>query len=220
LTTRRPLRVVVLISGTGTNLQALIDAAPDAEAPYEIVAVASDKRDARGLERARAARIDTLHVDPRSFPDRAAFDASLAEAIAAYAPDLVVLAGFMRILSAAFVSRFEGCMLNIHPSLLPRFKGLHTHRRVLEAHEREHGATVHFVTAALDDGPAIIRYRLEVSESDTEESLSARVHVGEYIILPRAVELFAAHRLRFEEGRVTLDEEPLNTPLEITEKSR
>ena len=109
-------------------------------------------------------------------------------------------------------------MLNIHPSLLPKFKGLDTHRRVLEARETEHGATVHFVTAELDDGPAVIRYRLRIDESDTEESLSARVHVGEYIILPRAVELFAARRLRFEDNGVTMDDQPLSAPLEVSEQ--
>jgi len=212
------LRVVVLVSGEGTNLQALIDAAPDAHAPYEIVAVASDKRNARGLERARLAGIDAVHVDPRAYPDRPAFDSGLADAIADYAPGLLVLAGFMRILSADFVARFEGRMLNIHPSLLPRFKGLDTHRRALEAGATEHGATVHFVTAALDDGPSVIQYRIEVGESDTETSLSARVHVGEYIILPRAVELFAARRLGFEEGRATMDGKPLDTPLQVREQ--
>jgi len=218
LTTNVRARVVVLVSGEGTNLQALIDAAGNAAATYAIVAVVSDRRDARGLERARAAGIDALHVDPRAHPDRAAFDRSLAEQIARYAPDLIVLAGFMRILSAEFVAQFEGRMLNIHPSLLPKFKGLHTHRRVLEARERDHGATVHFVTAALDDGPPVIQYHIGVRQSDNEDSLSARVHVGEYIILPRAVELFGARRLRYEEGRAVVDGKPLKTPIVVDEE--
>lgn len=213
-----PLRVVVLVSGKGTNLQALIDASAHPHARFEIVAVASDRKDARGLERARAAGIDTLHVDPRSFSDRAAFDRGLADAVAACSPELVVLAGFMRILSAEFVARFEGRMLNIHPSLLPKFKGLHTHRRVLEAGEREHGATVHFVTAELDAGPSILQYRIEVGDDDTEDSLSARVHSGEYIILPRAVELIAMGRLRLEHGRVRMDDKLLDTPQCIEEE--
>jgi len=219
LTTRARARVVVLVPGEGTNLQALIDAAGNADATYQIVAVVSDRPDARGLDRARAAGIDALHVDPRAHPDRAAFDRGLAEQVARYTPDLVVLAGFMRILSAEFVKQFEGRMLNIHPSLLPKFKGLHTHRRVLEAHERDHGATVHFVTAELDDGPPVIQYRIAVRNSDDEDSLSARVHVGEYIILPRAVDLFAARRLRYEEGRALVDGSPLNTPIVVDEEA-
>jgi phosphoribosylglycinamide formyltransferase-1 len=218
LTGQPALRVVVLVSGEGTNLQALIDASAKPGAGYEIVAVASNRRDARGLERARTVGIDTVHVAPREYADRVAFDRALADAIAGYAPGLVVLAGFMRILSPEFVSRFEGRIVNIHPSLLPKFKGLDTHRRALDARECEHGATVHFVTADLDGGPAIIQYRIGVDETDTEDSLSARVHVGEYIILPRAVELFATGRLVCEDGRVTMDHQPLDTPLCIEEE--
>ena len=214
----RPLRVVVLVSGEGTNLQALIDAAAQPDAPYEIVAVASDKRDARGLERARTAGIAALHVDPRSHADRSTFDRSLADAITSHSPDLVVLAGFMRILGREFVARFEGRMLNIHPSLLPKFKGLDTHRRVIEAGEREHGATVHFVTAELDGGPPVIQYRIEIDGGDSEDSLSARVHVGEYIILPRAVQLVATGRLRCDDGIVIIDDKRQSEPIRIDEQ--
>lgn len=209
------MRVVVLISGEGTNLQALIDAAQHDDAQFAIVAVFSDRAAARGLDRARNSGIAAHHVDPRTFSSREAFDSALADSIEAYEPDLIVLAGFMRILSPAFVARFADRMLNIHPSLLPKFKGLHTHRRVLEAEETEHGATVHFVTTELDGGPPVLQYRIEIDPDDTEESLSAKVHVGEYIILPRAVSWFAQGRLQLAGGRVMLDGERLMGPVRI-----
>jgi len=209
------MRVVVLISGEGTNLQTLIDAAAQDESSFSIVAVFSDRADARGLERARNAGIEAHAISPRNFPSREDFDAALADAIDAYAPGLIVLAGFMRILGPAFVRHFAGRTLNIHPSLLPKLKGLHTHRRAIEDGEREHGATVHFVTPELDGGPAIIQYRINVEANDSEDSLSARVHTGEYIILPRAVDWFATSRLRLENGRVMLDGEPLAVPVQV-----
>ena len=172
----------------------------------------------RGLKRARSAGIAAVHVDPRSYADRSAFDRSLADAITSFSPDLVVLAGFMRILGSEFVARFEGRMLNIHPSLLPKFKGLDTHRRVIEAGEREHGATVHFVTAELDGGPPVIQYRIAIEDGDSEDSLSARVHVGEYIILPHAVELVATGRLRCDDGIVIIDDERQSEPIRIDEQ--
>lgn len=213
-----PLRVVVLISGEGTNLQALIDAAARPGAAFAVVAVLSNRAGARGLERARRAGISARHLAPSAFPSRDAFDEALADAIDDYAPDLLVLAGFMRILGGAFVARFADRMLNIHPSLLPKLKGLDTHRRALEAREPRHGATVHFVTDELDGGPPVIQYCIGVREGDTEESLSARVHRGEHIILPRAVEWFAEGRLRAEAGRVTLDGELLRTPVRVGEE--
>ncbi len=212
---REPLKVVVLISGQGTNLQALIDAAASPDAGFAVVAVFSNRADARGLERARDAGIDTHHLDHRAFTDRASFDAALAEAIERYAPGLVVLAGFMRILSPAFVDRFDGRLLNIHPSLLPKFKGLDTHRRVLTEGETEHGATVHLVTAELDDGPPIMQYRIDVRPDDTQDTLAARVHEGEYLIYPRTVAWFAEGRLRIDAGRVLLDGEALAAPILI-----
>ena len=210
-----PLRVVVLISGEGTNLQALIDAARLETARYTIVAVLSDRRDARGLERAREAGMPAQHIDPRSCGGREAFDAALGNAVAAHEPGLIVLAGFMRILGPVFIARFAGRMLNIHPSLLPKFTGLHTHRRALEAGEVEHGATVHFVTNELDGGPPVIQYRVPVNEPETEETLSARVHTGEHIIFPRAVGWFAEGRLKLEGGRAMLDGKPLLEPVRI-----
>jgi len=209
------LKVVVLVSGEGTNLQALIDAAATPEARFEVVATFSDRAEARGLERARNAGIAAHFLDPRTFADRATFDAALAEAVGACEPGLVVLAGFMRILSPAFVSRFEDRLLNIHPSLLPKFKGLHTHRRVLADGETEHGATVHLVTADLDDGPPIMQYRIDIGADDTESTLAARVHIGEYQIYPRTVTWFAEDRIRVDAGRVFLDGNALTAPVRI-----
>ncbi|RPI63345.1 MAG: phosphoribosylglycinamide formyltransferase [Lysobacterales bacterium] len=216
--TRPATRVAVLISGEGTNLQASIDAANAQRLGARIVAVVSNRSAARGLERARAAGIEALHLPALRGQARADYDAALAELLAPRAPDLIVLAGFMRIFGPAFVERFAGRMLNIHPSLLPKHPGLDTHRRVLEAGDRWHGATVHFVTAELDAGPAIIRYRLPVRPGDTAESLAQRVHVGEHIILPRAVSWFAAGRLRLEGGSVMLDGRALSVPVSIDEE--
>jgi phosphoribosylglycinamide formyltransferase-1 len=217
--TRPTTRVAVLISGEGSNLQALIDAARAGRLGAQIVAVISNRSAARGLDRARAAGIPARHVGAVRGQERAAYDATLAAELAAHGPDLLVLAGFMRILGAELVASFAGRMLNIHPSLLPAFPGLDTHRRVLEAGERRHGATVHFVTADLDAGPAILQYRLAVRAGDTVESLAQRVHVGEHIILPRAVSWFAAGRLRLANGSVMLDGQPLSAPIAVDEET-
>lgn len=205
--------LVVLISGQGTNLQALIDAARAGELPARLSAVFSDRADAPGLERARRAGIAAHHLGRSDFPDRAAFDAALAAAIDAHEPALVVLAGFMRVLGAEFVRQFAGRLINLHPSLLPRFRGLDTHRRVLEAGDAVHGATVHYVTEDLDAGPRIIQYRIVVRENDTAETLARRVHAGEYLILPRAVRWFAEGRLRLVDGAVMLDGKVLHEPV-------
>jgi phosphoribosylglycinamide formyltransferase-1 len=215
--TLKASRVAVLISGEGSNLQALIDAARAGRLGAEIVAVVSNRSAARGLERARAAGIAALHLNAVRGQDRAEYDAKLAALLAPHAPDLLVLAGFMRILGAAFSEQFAGRMLNIHPSLLPKYPGLDTHRRVLEAGDEWHGATVHFVTKDLDAGPAIIQYRLGVRAGDTTESLAQRVHAGEHIILPRAVSWFAAGRLRLAAGSVMLDGRALAEPVSVEE---
>ena len=217
--TRPVTRVAVLISGEGSNLQALIDAAGAQQLGARIVAVVSNRAAARGLERARAAGIEALHLSAARLPQRSEYDTALAALLAPREPDLVVLAGFMRILGASFVERFAGRLLNIHPSLLPKYPGLDTHRRVLEAGERLHGATVHFVTADLDAGPAVIQYRLAIRAGDTPESLAQRVHVGEHIILPRAVAWFAAGRLRLGESSVMLDGRALVEPVAIDEEA-
>jgi phosphoribosylglycinamide formyltransferase-1 len=215
---RAATRVAVLISGEGTNLQALIDAARGNRLGAEIVAVVSNRSAARGLARARDAGIDALHLPAVRGQDRNDYDAALAAVLASRRPDVLVLAGFMRILSGGFVERYAGRILNIHPALLPKFPGLDTHRRALEAGERWHGATVHFVTAELDAGPAIIQYRLAVRPGDTPDSLAERVQVGEHIILPRAVSWFAAGRLRLEGGSVMLDGRALEGPVSIDEE--
>jgi phosphoribosylglycinamide formyltransferase-1 len=214
---RSATRVAVLISGEGSNLQALIDAATAGRLGASIVAVVSNRGAARGLERARSAGIEALHLPARRGQERADYDQALAALLRPRAPDLIVLAGFMRILGPELVDSFAGRMLNLHPSLLPKYPGLATHERVLEAGDRWHGATVHFVTAALDAGPAIIQYRLPVRGGDTAESLAQRVHVGEHIILPRAVAWFAAGRLRLVGGSVMLDGRALDEPVAVDE---
>lgn len=210
--------VVVLISGEGTNLQALIDAAQSGALPVRIAAVFSDRGDARGLARARRAGIRAVHVGRTDYADRDAYERALADAVAGEAPAAVVLAGFMRVLHAAFLDRFAGRILNLHPSLLPKYRGLDTHRRVLAAGDAWHGATVHFVTEELDAGPAIIQYRIAVGADDTPESLAERVHRGEHAILPQAVGWLATGRLRLEDGKVMLDGDSLDGPVVVEEQ--
>lgn len=208
-----PLPVAVLISGRGSNLKALI--AGQADWPYRVVVAISSAADAPGLELARAAGIAAEVLESKSFADRDEYDRALATLIDRYAPGLVALAGFMRILTPALVERYAGRMLNIHPSLLPRHRGLHTHRRVLEAGEREHGATVHFVTAELDGGPRILQARVPVLAHDDAQTLAARVLVEEHRIYPLAVGWMATGRLRLgADGRPELDGVPLDTPLD------
>jgi phosphoribosylglycinamide formyltransferase-1 len=197
--------IVVLVSGEGTNLQALIDAAASGSLPAGVAAVISDRSTARGLERAREAGIRARHIGPEAYTDRDTYEHALADAIEAEQPAAVILAGFMRVLHAELLGRFAGRILNIHPSLLPKYRGLNTHRRALAAGEAQHGATVHFVTEELDAGPAIIQYRMPVHAGDTPESLAARVHRGEHIILPRAVTWLVTGRLSLATGSVMLD---------------
>ena len=207
------LPVAVLISGSGTNLQALIDAAA-AGAPFAVCAVISNRPAAPGLDRAAAAGIPSRVVDHTAFPDRDAFDAALAAAIESFAPRLIVLAGFMRILGNAFVERFAGRMLNIHPSLLPAFQGLKTHRRALEAGVAEHGASVHFVIGELDGGPVIAQAKVAVEPGDTEASLAARVLAREHVLLPQVVSWYAEGRLALHGHQVWFDDRPLPAPLQ------
>ena len=191
--------IVILISGRGSNMEAIVRAAI---AGARIGAVISNRADAAGLEFAAAHGIPTAVVDHKAFAGRAAFDAALAEAIDAHRPDLVVLAGFMRVLGDDFVRHYEGRLLNIHPSLLPAFPGLHTHRRALEAGVRVHGATVHFVTPTLDCGPVVIQAVVPVLPGDDEATLAARVLAQEHRIYPQAVRWFAAGRLTLDGGQV------------------
>jgi phosphoribosylglycinamide formyltransferase 1 len=210
------LPIVVLISGQGTNLVA-IHAASRSGLPVEIRGVLSDRPAALGLERARALGIPTVALPPADYPDRARHDAALADRIAAFEPALVVLAGYMRILTPDFVRRFAGRLLNIHPSLLPKYPGLHTHRRALEAGDREHGATVHFVTDQLDGGPPVARVLVRVRDDDNEHTLSARVQAREHMLYPVVLGWFAAGRLACREGQAWLDGNPLHAPVTLEE---
>ena len=199
------LNIVVLISGSGTNLQAIIDEIEAGNLPARIQMVVSNIPDVGGLARAARHRIPHQLIDHKQFPSRADFDRALAAAIDHAGAELVVLAGFMRILTPEFTDRYHGKMLNIHPSLLPKYQGLHTHRRVLAAGDREHGATVHFVTADLDGGPAIIQAKVPVMVGDDETSLAARVLVEEHKIYPQAIKWFAEGRLKMVGHHCQLD---------------
>lgn len=197
--------VVVLLSGTGSNLQALIDSDDIKASPATLRAVISNRADAPGLQRAKNAGIDTRVLDHKAFEGREAFDAALIDIIDTFNPHLVVLAGFMRILSADFVRHYQGRLLNIHPSLLPKYKGLHTHQRALEAQDREHGCSVHFVTEELDGGPLVVQAVIPVEPEDTPSSLAQRVHAQEHRIYPLAVRWFAEGRLSLDEQGALLD---------------
>ncbi|AMB85887.1 phosphoribosylglycinamide formyltransferase [Pseudomonas agarici] len=197
--------VVVLLSGSGSNLQALIDDIQIRGNPARIAAVISNRIDAYGLQRAKNAGIDTRSLDHKAFEGREAFDGALIELIDAFNPQLVVLAGFMRILSADFVRHYRGRLLNIHPSLLPKYKGLHTHQRALEAGDSEHGCSVHFVTEELDGGPLVVQAVVTVESDDSAQSLAQRVHTQEHRIYPLAVRWFAEGRLSFSGQGVLLD---------------
>ncbi len=207
------LPIVVLISGGGSNLQAVIDAVDEQNLPVEIRAVISNCADAYGLQRALANRIETDVVDHRRFDRREAFDCALQRAIDRHAPELVVLAGFMRILTPGFVARYQGRLMNIHPSLLPAYRGLHTHRRVLEAGGVRHGASVHFVTRDLDGGPVIVQAEVPVLPGDDPDTLAARVLKQEHKIYPLAIRWFAEGRLRMVDDKVFLDDELLTNPV-------
>ncbi len=208
----KPLPIVVLISGGGSNLQAIIDAIEQQHLPVEIRAVISNCADAYGLQRARNHGIETRVIDHREFADRERFDQALQQAIDSYAPELVVLAGFMRILTPGFVAHYQGHLFNIHPSLLPDYRGLHTHRRALEANDTRHGASVHFVTGELDGGPVVIQAEVPVLPDDTPETLAARVLVQEHKIYPQAIRWFAEGRLRLDNEKPYLDGKLLERP--------
>jgi phosphoribosylglycinamide formyltransferase-1 len=194
--------IVILISGRGSNMEALLEA----RLPARVASVISNDAQARGIATAQARGIATAVVDHRAFPDRGAFDTALAAEIDRHRPDLVVLAGFMRILTASFIERYRGRLINIHPSLLPAFTGLHTHRRALAAGVRVHGCTVHFVAPEVDSGPIIVQAAVPVLPGDTEERLAARVLAQEHEIYPQAVRWFCEGRLRLApDGTVTVD---------------
>ena len=211
-------RTLIMISGGGTNLQAIINEVQSGELPVNLFAVVSDRPGVLGLERAEKAGIPTHVVDYRAIGDREAAERELAGTLEKLDPELIVLAGFMRILPTPVVEAFDGRMLNIHPSLLPKYRGLHTYRRALEAGEDWHGTTVHFVTPELDAGPAIIQYRVRIRPEETETSLQSRVQQGEYLIYPRAVRWFGEGRLRLNDGEVWLDGLPLEEPVVVEEE--
>ncbi len=206
------LPLVVLISGSGSNLQAIINGAAD-DLPVEIRAVICNKADAYGLERARKAGVETRVLDHKEFSDRESYDLALGDLIEEYQPGLVILAGFMRILTPALVSRFHGRMLNIHPSLLPKFRGLHTHERAIEAGEKMHGASVHFVTEELDGGPLIIQAQVPVKADDDPDALAARVLKQEHILYPTAIRMFAEGSLHMEGDVACHHGTPISSPI-------
>lgn len=209
MSSTKKARVVVLISGSGSNLQALIDGVTSGDLPIELVTVISNRPGVFGLERAANAGIPTQVLDHKTFADRESFDRALMDKIDSYEPDLIVLAGFMRILTAEFTQHYLGRMLNIHPSLLPKFQGLHTHQRAIDAGDQRHGVTVHFVTAELDGGPAIVQASVPILVGDDASSLAKRVQKQEHIIYPLAVKWFAEGDLRMLEGKSVLKGEPL-----------
>ncbi|EAR59743.1 phosphoribosylglycinamide formyltransferase [Neptuniibacter caesariensis] len=198
-------RIVVLISGSGSNLQAVMDAIDAGQINGRIEAVLSNKAEAFGLERATKAGIPALILKHTDFESRESFDQAMIEKIDQHKPDLIVLAGFMRILSAEFVRHYQGRMFNIHPSLLPKYKGLHTHQRAIEAGDSEHGCTVHFVTEELDGGPLAVQGKVSIDGDDNAESLQQKVHKVEHQIYPLAVEWFCADRLKWTKDGVELD---------------
>ena len=212
------LKIAVLISGSGSNLQAIIDAIHSGVLKAEISGVLSNRADAHGLTRAQTAGIPTAVLVNSDFADRESFDRAMMQQLDTWAPDVVVLAGFMRILSPYFVTHYEGRLLNIHPSLLPKYKGLHTHRRALEAGDREHGCSVHFVTPELDGGPVIAQSLVPVLDNDDEASLTQRVHKSEHQLYPQVLGWMAEGTLTFHEGRPFFRSQPLQEPLRLQQQ--
>lgn len=197
--------IVVLISGSGSNLQAILEACECDTSRAKVCAVFSNKADAYGLERAKQFSVPAHYIDPKAFTDREHFDRELMKAIDQYQPDIVVLAGYMRILSSEFVRHYLGKMVNIHPSLLPKYPGLHTHQRAIDAGDKEHGTSVHFVTEELDGGPVILQAKVPVFEEDDAEALAARVLTQEHSIYPLVIKWLAEERLAMREGIAYLD---------------
>lgn len=208
-------RLVVLISGRGSNFSAIRRTIEDGSLDARIAAVIADRAGAGGLELAAGADIDTLCIERSRFADRQAFEQSLASAIDGFDPRYIVLAGFMRVLSGTFVERYPGRLLNIHPSLLPRHRGLDTHRKVLEAGEHDHGASVHFVTPALDAGPVISQVRMEVRPEDTADTLADRLLPLEHRLYPATLALLLTHRVELQHDIIHIDDKPLDQPLQL-----
>ncbi|MCW8932240.1 MAG: phosphoribosylglycinamide formyltransferase [Gammaproteobacteria bacterium] len=201
----QPLPIVVLVSGGGSNLQTIIDRIEDKTLNAKICAVICNKPDAYGIERAKKAAIPTEIIDHNQYDNRESFDAELTRCIEKYQPELIVLAGFMRILTDDFVNHFYGKMINIHPSLLPKYRGLHTHKRALEAGDSEHGLSIHYVSAELDGGPVILQKKVPILKNDTESSLAERVLVQEHIAYPQVIQWFSQGRLQLIDNQVIFD---------------
>ncbi|MET0330726.1 MAG: phosphoribosylglycinamide formyltransferase [Dyella sp.] len=214
----RPLKVAVLASGRGSNLAALIAARDAGQMPIELVLVGTDKTDCGALAHARAAGVASLALNPRDYPSRRDFDLALFQAVAASGAELLVLAGYMRIIHADALRPWIGRMINIHPSLLPKYRGLHTHRQALVAGDAEHGASVHYVTAELDGGPVIAQALLDVRADDTEQTLAARLLPLEHRLLPAVVAQIVAGRVRLDGDAVIWDKQPLTTPLRLIDQ--
>lgn len=211
-------RILVLASGSGTNLQALIDASRERDFPGQIVAVGCNRPQAFALERAAQANIDTFVVNHKDYDSREAFDGALMAEIRRHNPDLVVLAGFMRILTTDFVRALRGTMLNIHPSLLPKYTGLNTHQRALEAGDKVHGVSVHFVTEELDGGPVIAQAEVKIDPDDTPESLAEKVQVKEHLLYPIVVRWFCEGRIHLGTDYVLFDGELLKQPMRLPDE--
>jgi phosphoribosylglycinamide formyltransferase-1 len=214
----QPLPLVVLISGRGSNLKAILDAIRHDRLPAVVTAVVSDRSQAAGLDYARQENIDTLALDAADYPDRHSYDRALQGLIDRFEPGLVVLAGFMRILTPAFVHHYEGRLINIHPSLLPEFPGLNTHQRAIDEGVREHGASVHFVTEEVDGGPVIVQVRVPVLPDDDAERLAARVLKQEHRLYPQAIRWLAEGRIKLKGEQLLFDQRLLQQPLQIDAK--
>ncbi len=214
--TESPCKIAVLVSGSGSNLQSIIDHVEQGHINAIIACVISNNPDAYGLERAEKSNIPTHIIDHKNYDSREAFDKELVNILAVYNIQLIILAGFMRVLSATLIDEYQGNILNIHPSLLPKYPGLHTHARTLEAGDSEHGCSVHFVTAELDSGPLIIQAKVKVEESDTAETLAARVLEKEHVIYPLTVKWFCDKRLELNSGKAYLDGSPLTQAVLLT----
>lgn len=211
------MRIAVLISGTGSNLQALMDQAPDSD--YEIALVLSNRPQAAGLQKAKAAGIPTVIIDHTEYDSRESFDQAMIQALDAQQVDGIILAGFMRILTPAFTLHYLGRMLNIHPSLLPKYPGLNTHQRALDANDAEHGLSIHFVTPELDGGPVILQAKVPLKAGDTAESLQKKVQIQEHIAYPLVTNWLAQGRIQLKNNQACYQDTPLQAPLQLNELS-
>lgn len=209
------MKAAILVSGSGSNLQSFIDQVADNRVDLEIAVVMANRRDAYGLTRAKNSGIETACIEHGQFADREAFDRAVAKELDRFEPALIILAGFMRILSPWFVRHFHGKILNIHPALLPLYPGLHTHDRVLKAGDSQHGSTVHFVTDELDGGPRIMAGRIAIRADDTADTLMSRVQAVEHQIYPQAAQLFAEGRVTYNDGNAWLDGKIMTDPLTL-----